>query len=493
MTNYSVQVVPNQMTILFEDSFGLYASAEAALDRALKADTTGVIQFAAGATYNFTGFATSNRSNMTLRIPSSSTLKTTSTGTHGFAKLTGSNIRLDGGGRVNVLNWVNDQIMFEFSDSRNICVLDITFQGGTDNSNTVPDSGGGLISGSNTTNPMTFLRFTNSANKIVRGCTFHPGQGMTQIHTKNGNGLKVETCDFINQDAEGIFTSANVPPEGGTLVIGVGVTEVANPRYFHRGIFIEGDEWGHVMGCRFWALGDLTGAILTGGNSTLADFMIRLVHPSNTSEGGHWRFDGNTAEIVACRKHIQLWGANSCLLTGNLFGYMLQGPQAAGEAVIVITGADGTASGTASGGVDIIGNGMHNNAKKDTDGASIYMDAASQVTVLANSFQVADQNNVIRIKPQNVADQTIHAAANFFQRFSAASATVYPVQIETGTFAGDFAAQANRSHKMTGGMVKNNSTGGVVLTKGLIDTSTGNEPLAGAAVENLTTNLATTP
>ena len=130
-------------------------------------------------------------------------------------------------------------------------------------------------------------------------------------------------------------------------------------RKWYRCLDLDGQEFGHVLGCRFWGLGDGTDEV---------EALLRLQRsdtPANTEEG-HFVISGTVMESVFAPKAFQIRGAWGVAITGNLFGAN-SGPNSIDEGTIHITGKAGVDSANATN-IVIAGNTFHNSAVVGSNG-----------------------------------------------------------------------------------------------------------------------------
>lgn len=459
---YEIRTIPGVNTVIYQSTVGQFATVNKAFDRAFESDTTGTVTFASPGTYIWGSTAsTVNRSRKKLLIPPTVTLVAGSASV-GIATFNGDDITVEGGGLIRVDSWVNDQEVMVFT-GRGIVVQDLTFK---------VNATAGRLTNATTSNPMSLIHFNDAYEKRVDGITFLPGLGFICIESTNGNALYIDRCRFTNDTDGGL---------GGTDVLNV------TPRCLYRGIDIVGDEWGRISGCRFWAQGDGAGAT---GTASEVDALIRMVRPSTptNAEGGHFLVSGNTTEACSAPKAIQLWGMYSTTLTGNIFGWNLS-PNATGEAQIVVTGIDGTASGSASNGIYIMANDFHNNATTSTAASFIYADAVDNLNINGNNFGViaASVEAVIRLLSANVEEVSV--LANVFQ--AQASTGVDIVRLLAGTYSGTLVVGGNRLIDITGDVVDSSAAtvSGTIFATGLQDISDGGVPDGSTTTANLTTNI----
>lgn len=400
----------------------------------------------------------------------------------GALHITADNVLLNGF-TIRASTYVADQKVVHVEDSQNQIFQSMKFE--------LTDSSGSATS-------MKMIYLDHAMNTKFIGSTFHPNKGLTVIHGENsynplsalasgsvlnGNGLHVIGCEF------------------GTP------TPAANPDGFsgyqqaYRIIYLDGYEYTNVTGSRFFQLGTLTNPL---------DSIIAIrAHSSALVESGHVKVSGCSFERVSCPKSIQILGTGSVLFTGNLCGLAGQVggttpvPDEAGEAFLVITGRDGTATGTLQPGqIDIISNSFHNLAQADTNGAFIYADFANNLNIVANSFDVCTSNNVIRLNPGGssgsgaklrsvrIAYNTAHAYASDVDCFIniAADAGGYFDRgfVASGNIIGEtFTAAILDPQNVLG----TSASGRRVIFTGIQDITTGNDPDSGSAPNELTTNV----
>lgn len=357
--------------------------------------------------YQFTAPLTGAFNNVRITGTHGAVLKSTTSGTSGIFDFTGNNVVIDGL-KFLVETWVNDQNVIEFNgDKAHVtnCLFDVTTSSGS------------------SSNPMTLVYFENCYERTVSFTTMHPNKGVRCIFDWNtpttvagasgvnsSNGLKVIGCNFSID--EGFLSETS--------------------RQCYRVIDAFGSEFGVIQGNRFFQLGSKAAEVDSGifirKHSTLDGFDLL--------ESGHWSITGNVFERVASPTPIKIWGAGNVQITANMIGLpaLLSDadgtPDASGEATIVVTGADGTRTGTAALNPTIVGNDIHNFAEASTDGAAVYLGATNGALISGNNFSIANSNNVIRIDSNKTSRPII--TANSFQTSATPNCGIYFADLDAG-------------------------------------------------------------
>ena len=456
------------LTTIVDDPDGKHSTIDAAFLEAVSGDTGGTIRFLASG--EFAAGVTVSRPGLIIEIPRRITLTNATSGTNGMFKFTGDRITLRGGGKISIPdgNWVDDQVVVEFSSCDQILVDNVVFQAGKDATLASTGDVGGILTDQDTSNPMTMLKFTTCSNKVVRHSFFYPGQAVQMIHSSHGNGLVVDGCHFTTESDEGFD---------------VGDLLLVNPRHAYRCIHAENDEWGKIINNRFWALGDKAGTVL--GTASEVEFALRLVGEGSggNREEGHWIISGNHCEGVSSPKPFQLWGILSCIFTSNLIGFSgiaaaSPAEDAAGDGHLIITGHDGTATGNKCSDIQVIANNIHNPGKTGQSACAIFLEATENISILSNAFSALTNIPVIRVDPDTTGETSV--IGNTF--FAAASVAGRPVEFLSGTFAANntLVYANNRKHNLTGADVDTSTNS---------PTITGNIRAAGDVVSYAATTI----
>lgn len=178
------------------------------------------------------------------------------------------------------------------------------------------------------------------------------------------------------------------------------------------------------------------------------DFVVRIKTAGSqnggtvfsASESGHFRFVNNTIELCAAPKEIQIWGAPSVLISGNVLG-LDESPDALTEGIIYITDGDDGGSGTdVTRDTLITGNSIHNPALSNTLGCGVYARQCSDLQIKGNFFGALQCNYGVQIA--SATSESVSVVGNSFRGNGAY--TLAPVHLNSGgAVANGFVCAAN--------------------------------------------------
>ena len=415
-------------------------------------------------TYQFTAPLSVPYSNIRITGTKGAKLKP-STSSVGLFSFTGDRITLDGFA-VEVSTYTNDQSVIKFTSSDDITVNNVTMD--------VTTSSG------SSSNPLTLVHFVTSANKKITGNSFFPNTGVRILYDES-NDLDTTT---ITQAGSGLQVIGNY---FGTD----NMSYTETPRNCYRVMQLLGTEFNVIVGNRFWQMGAKTTAeldkvIFIRKHGNLA---ISGAGSFDLIESGHMMILGNTFERCASPSIIELWGAGSCDIVGNVIGLSAKlsdgdgCSNAAGEGAIQIYGDDGTRTGIKTETCLISGNELHNLATAATDGAFIYATRIQSLKITGNSFQVCSSNNAIRIDG-NKTERTV-ITSNTFRSATGASKAINIVNVNSdGQLVDGLLISNNDFEGFAAGnpiavdSVFTTASGRRVVVTGLQDTITGNDATA---------------
>ena len=349
MSKYDVINERNGKVYIVPSRGGDHSSAHLALQKAL--NSGGSVVFPSGS-YRFEDPLQTVGGAADIEISASASWITRSTDSLGFLDLAADRLHIHGGGQILVEDHVNDQNALTLSGT-NLKIQDITFKS---------TSEGGLNA-----NPSTFVRLNAAVEKHIHGCTFVPSAGVICVHSVNGNRTMLVGNHVTSQTTLG---------QGGGESPGmVGCT---------GGFWLQGDEWFKVMGNTFFGVGDA---------GDVADenmlFCVRATMPSDPvgSEGGHSIVSGNHIEFARVDRAIEWQGVLWSQISGNLIGYLSEGPTAATHAAIWIDSSDLADTGVPTGYCHITGNQFHNCEGNTPTGDAAYINVRRGVSCSINSNQ----------------------------------------------------------------------------------------------------------
>lgn len=409
------------------------------------------------------------------------------------------------GFQVRVTTWVASMSIWKWTSGKDVRIDDVlwTVDTHTPGGNATLALAG-LISngtpgtpvGSNST-PMKLIDLVTTLRPRVRGCVFLPAYAVTCISIDEGNGFTIADNNFTND-----------------LAAGIGGVQVAIPRLCYRGVEIVNGEWGAVYNNRFWALGDAEAggfAFFSGGPNLLdsAVYWNQTVAHS-TDEHGHSQIYLNRIEVCGTAGAVRIYGGNSITVASNLIGYLNDGPDALGEAGLVIAGANGNDDTLLSKFVLVQGNDFHNCGKAATNGAMVYVKQAWHLSFFGNSCKAQSSTYALIIDTPTVGAVTVQANA-FAASMPTAGASTPPTQtianairLVAGTISATIYAIEGSlqsgigigSNSLSGystGLVSDASNASASkrrkILRGVQDTSTGNDVTTGGDLANATTNL----
>lgn len=331
-------------------------------------------------------------------------------------------------------------------------------------------------------NEQKLISLVNVADKIIRGCRVYPQKGVTFL----SSWMTGTSLDPASTEISGNHLNT---PDKTYFPVG--------HRNYWRFIDIFGDQYGTIFANKAHRVGDTVNG----------DALLFIRGHSNAGvESGHWMIFGNQFEQFVTTNAVKFWGAPSINFYANMMGLAgkVGGTSVCvtdGDAGIYVTGQDGTPTGTAGIQVCIAGNDLHNITAADDGthfGAFIYADRANGLDVVQNEFGVCQNNATLRIFPRTGGTPSANGVEKFVSngnRFRTASGQTYVGRLEAGTFDGGCIIGSNPrfgfSSATVHGMNDLSNAGAAgrrkILT-GIQDVSTGNDPILGASMANITTN-----
>lgn len=315
----------------------------------------------------------------------------------------------------------------------------------------------------NAAQPMVVLKFEGAVRKSVTGNLWLPNAGVVCLQSIDGNGLQF-IGNEISNGVDGGF------PEG------------FSTRSCFRGIDLVREEWSTLTSNKFFGLGlpsvDKVESILRYQGDA-------------TTEAGHIVIASNLFEAIASDHMIWLRGCQWFDISSNIIGPATSFPDQAGEAALTIVGENGADGGQPSGGGIICGNDIHNSAESGSDGSAIYLEAAGCVSITSNNFEYQREKYVVRVDSNTCPQLTVQN--NRFMGYAASGNTPISPLFFSNEAANGIVVGQNAFSGFIGGIITGNPSGAKVFLAGLMDTTTKAPPTGSTLIQNLTTNVKTSP
>lgn len=363
---YDVINEQNGKAYIYPSSDGDYANAQSALAAVERPS----VVYSAG-THHFTsGLIKSAVSD--IELMSGAIWTTSSESSVGMIQSDVGRLRIHGGGKVIVDNHVTGQAAIEArGDSPQISGLRFERISGE---------------GSDSDN-CSFIRMIGSADGVIDRCHFKPRYGTIDVTLENSF-RTIHSKNYHGSGTEIPFGNGGSPE----LVGGTG------------GVLVNGGEWNKIVDNTFYGVGDTGSAT----DTKKVSYAVRLVKNAATGvESGHHMISNNHVEFYQAKRVLLLEGALWTSITGNMIGYLSEGPEEQADGAIVLD----QSSGIPTAYCHISGNQLHNccgNEEPFDKAAYITLLTSVSATISSNDFNILRESatpgaghRAIRVLPDN--------------------------------------------------------------------------------------------